>query len=69
VKDLNKKTTGLLLGGLLILIAIIVTVVQHFGVYNFYGDVSNKWYFYGLVGFIGLIGIIVAAWAYTKKQA
>jgi hypothetical protein len=58
---------GELLGGVLVLIAIILVVVQHFGVYSFYGDASNKWYFYGLVGVVGLIGIIVAAWSYHKK--
>jgi len=59
--------TGLLLGGLLVLIAIILGAVQHFEVYNFYGDASNKWYFYGLVGVIGVIGIVIAAWYYIKK--
>jgi hypothetical protein len=42
--------------------------VQHFGVYNFYGDDSNKWYFYGGVGVIGLIGIILAGWAMMKQE-
>lgn len=59
--------TGLFLGGVLVLIAIILFAVQHFGVYNFYGDVSNKWYFYGLVGIIGIVGIVLAAWLYSKK--
>lgn len=58
---------GLLFGGLLVLIAIILFLVQHFGVYNIYGDPSNKWYFYGLVGVIGLLGVIIAAWFYMKK--
>jgi hypothetical protein len=67
VKDLNKKTMGLLLGGLLILIAIILAAV-HF-IYKIYYESDVKWYFRGLIGVIGLIGIVVAAWAYTKKQA
>jgi hypothetical protein len=63
-----SKMTYLMLGGLLILIALILLVVQHFGMYNFYGDPSNKWYFYGLDGLIGLIGIILAALPYIRKQ-
>jgi len=59
---------GQLLGGVLILIAIILVVLQHFEIYNFYGDPSNKWYFYGLAGVIGLIGIVVAAWYYGKSS-
>lgn len=54
-------------GIVLIIIAIILGAVQHFMIYNFYGDVANKWYFYGLVGVIGLIGIVLAVWAYMKK--
>lgn len=64
---MNSKTTGMALGGVLIIIAIIVFVVQHFGNYNLYGDVANKWYFYGLVGLIGLIGLALIGWAYLKK--
>jgi hypothetical protein len=64
---LNSKTTNMALGGVLIIIAIIVFAVQHFGTYNLYGDVANKWYFYGLVGVIGLIGVILISWAYLKK--
>jgi hypothetical protein len=59
---------GEILGIVLIIIAIIIGAVQHFEVYNFYGDPSNRWYFYGLVGVIGLIGIVVAAWSYMKKS-
>jgi hypothetical protein len=58
---------GTLLGGVLVLVAIILFAVQHFNVYNFYGDVSNKWYFYGLIGIIGIIGVVLAAWYYSKK--
>ena len=60
----------MLYGGiLLVIIALILGVVQHFGgpTYNMYGDESNKWYFYGLVGVIGVIGIVLAIWAYMKK--
>jgi hypothetical protein len=57
----------MILGAILIIIALILGIVQHFNVYNFYGDTANKWYFYGLVAIIGIIGIIAAVWAYIKK--
>jgi uncharacterized membrane protein len=66
--ELRLKTTVAALGALLIIIALILGIVQHFGVYNFYGDDSNKWYFYGGVGVIGLIGIILAGWAMMKQE-
>jgi drug/metabolite transporter (DMT)-like permease len=66
---LDSKTTGILLGALLIIIALILAVVQHFTSNNLYGDPSNKWYFWGLVIVIGLIGLILAAWMYMKKPA
>ena len=56
-----------ILGFVLIIIALILGLIQHFNMYNFYGDVANKWYFYGIVGVIGLIGIIAIAWTYIKK--
>jgi len=58
---------GQLLGGLLIIIAIILAVVQHFNLYNLYGDASNKWYFWGLTIIIGIIGIVLIAYYYMKK--
>jgi len=46
----------------LIIVAAILGVVQHLQVYSFYGNVeANKWYFWGAVGIIGLIGIVLAA--------
>ena len=66
-ENLDSKMGGVLVGGLLVLIAIILGVMQHFGNYNMYGDQSNKWYFYGLLGVLALIGIILAAWGYMKK--
>jgi hypothetical protein len=65
-KTLNKRILQIF-GIVLILVAIILGIIQHFEVYNFYGDVANKWYFYGLVGIIGIIGIILLAWSYLKK--
>jgi Na+/melibiose symporter-like transporter len=57
----------MILGAILIIIALILGIVQHTMTYNFYGDEANKWYFYGIVAIIGIIGIIAAAWAYIKK--
>jgi hypothetical protein len=67
--DLNSKIV--LYGGiLLILIAIILGGLQHFGSYSFYGSNSDyKWPFYGMVACIGLIGIILAALPLMKKPA
>lgn len=54
-------------GVIFILIAIILGVTQHY-IYNIYGSSDNKWYFYALVAIIGVIGIILAAWAYMKNE-
>jgi hypothetical protein len=59
--------TGLILGAVLIIIAIILAITQHYNIYNFYGDVANKWYFWGGIIIIGIIGLIIAAWSYIKK--
>jgi hypothetical protein len=61
---------GEILGIVLIIIAIIVGGTRYLGAYDFgvsYGA-GNGWYFYGLVGVIGLIGIVVTAWSYMKKS-
>jgi hypothetical protein len=55
-------------GIVLIIIALILGAVQHFGMYNIYGDESNKWYFYGIIAVIGVIGILLAAWGAMKKE-
>jgi hypothetical protein len=57
----------MILGAILIIVALILGIVQHYNVYNFYGDAANKWYFYSIVALIGIIGIIAAAWSYIKK--
>jgi hypothetical protein len=67
---LNSKTIGLGLGALLIIIALILGAVRYSGAYDFgvaYGS-GMGWYFYGLAGVIGLVGIIIAAWALMKKE-
>ena len=61
--------TALILGAVLIVIALILGGVQLLHVYNIYGDISNKWYFYGAVGAIGLVGILATAWGLMKKTA
>lgn len=67
---MNSKTIGLGLGALLIIIALILGAVRYSGYSDFgfaYGS-GNGWYFYGLAGVIGLVGIIIAAWALMKKE-
>lgn len=66
--NLKSKTIILVLGVLLILIALILGAVQHF-VHNIYGAAGNKWYFYGLVVIIALIGLILAVWSLMKSEA
>jgi len=55
-------------GVLLIVVAVVLFAVQHFEVYNLYGDVGYKWYFYGLVGVVGVAGLVLAAWAFMKGE-
>jgi len=58
----------MLYGGiLLIIIAAILGLVQHYS-YNIYGSADYKWYFWGFVAVIGLIGLLLAVWAYMKKE-
>lgn len=64
---MNKMMLGL--GVVLIIVAIILGAVRYLGVYDFglsYGT-GNGWYFYGLAGVIGLVGIALAAWGYMKQ--
>ena len=61
------KMTALILGAVLVVIALILGGAQLLHVYNIYGDSSNKWYLYGSVGVIGLVGIAAAAWGLMKK--
>jgi predicted tellurium resistance membrane protein TerC len=53
------------LGVLLIIIAIILAVVEHYD--KLYGK-SNEWYFYGLAAVIAIIGIILIAWGFMKPS-
>ena len=68
------NTTMMVLGVALIIIALTVGGVQILRIYhvygsgNIYGSVSNRWYFYGGFGLIGLIGIILVACALMKKD-
>jgi hypothetical protein len=67
---LNSKMMWMVIGALLIIIALILGAVRYMGAYDFgvgYGS-GNGWYFYGLVGVIGLVGIILAAWALMKTE-
>jgi len=64
---LNSKTIGLGLGALLIIIALILGGIQISHAYDIVSHPTPTW-FYALVGIIGLIGIIIAAWALMKKE-
>jgi surface polysaccharide O-acyltransferase-like enzyme len=63
-----KSKTVLSLGVVLIAAAVILGAVQYFGVYNIYGTM-DKWYFYGPVAAIGLIGIILVVWKELPGKA
>ena len=65
---MNSKTIGLGLGALLIVIALILGGLQLSNAYDFTKTLGRRLYVYGLFGVIGLIGIIIAAWALMKKE-
>jgi len=62
------KTGITAIGAVLIIVALILGGLQLLHIYNIYGTSDNKWYFYGAVGVIGLVGIILAAWGLMKKE-
>lgn len=65
---MNTRMTVLVLAAVLVVIALILGGVQDLHIYNIYGASSNKWYFYGAVGIILLLGIILAAWGLLRKE-
>lgn len=65
---MTMKTGITAIGIVLIIVALILGIIQHF-VYNVYGNPDYRWYFYGALGVIGLIGIIIAAWGLMKKES
>jgi hypothetical protein len=66
-QNLNYKTMSMGFGAILIIIALILGGVQILHIYNIFGGSENRWYFYGGVGVIGLVGIALVAWALMKK--
>ena len=52
----------------LIVIALIIGGVQDLHLYNIYGDASNKGYFYGALGVILIVGIIMVAYSALKRK-
>jgi uncharacterized membrane protein YcjF (UPF0283 family) len=67
-KIMNKMM--LALGLVLIVIAVILFGVQYGAhVFNIYDSTTTKYGFYGGVGVLGVIGLIIAAWGYMKKPA
>jgi len=68
LRYVTMKTGIVAIGAVLIIVALILGGLQLLHIYNIYGTSDNKWYFYGAVGVIGLIGIILAAWGLMKKE-
>jgi ABC-type enterochelin transport system permease subunit len=66
---LNRKMAVLVLGAVLIVISLVLGGVQDLHVHSIYGASSNKWYFYGAIGIMLILGIILAAWALLRKEA
>jgi amino acid transporter len=70
MKKLNTKTVALAVGVLLIIIALILGGVRYSGANDLgvpYHTSNGGYYFYGAVGIIGLIGIIIAVWGLLMK--
>jgi NADH:ubiquinone oxidoreductase subunit 6 (subunit J) len=57
------------MGGVLIFVALVLAAMQDLKIVNIYGSVENKWYFYGIIGVILLVGIVMAVWGLAKKEA
>jgi membrane protein DedA with SNARE-associated domain len=60
--------TKLILGAVLIVIALIVGGAELFGAYPIPKSDANRWYLYGAVAIIGLVGIILSVWSILKKR-
>jgi uncharacterized membrane protein YecN with MAPEG domain len=65
----GARVTALAIGVALIFIALILGGLQDMRVANIYGGVENKWYFYGVVGAVLLVGVVFVAWGLFKKEA
>lgn len=46
--------------GVLASLALVLAAIQHFNLYNLYGEVSNKWYFWSIVIIMFFVCILVA---------
>jgi predicted transporter len=65
----KTRMTILAIGATLIVITLILGGLQDLHIANIYGGVENKWYFYGVVGALLLMGIILVGWGLLKKKA
>jgi len=63
---LNTRTTAA--GLLLIVIALVLGGVQDLHAYNIYVGISYKWYFYGILGAILIVGMLLAAYGALGKR-
>lgn len=66
---MKTKMTVLAIGAVFIIISLILGGVQDMHIASVYGSAVNKWYFYGGIGALLLIGIILVAWGLFKKEA
>jgi hypothetical protein len=64
----KTRTTALATGVALIVIALILGGLQDLHLANIYEGVENKWYFYGAVGAVLIVGIMLVAWSLLKKE-
>jgi len=64
----TAKLVLLIVGIVLIIIAVILGGIQVSHAHNFYGAAKYKWYFYGGVAVVGIVGIILTVWGAVKKE-
>ena len=65
---MKTKMITLILGAVLIVIAVILGGIQISHAYNIYGAAGHKWYFYGAVAIIGIIGIILGSMERSEES-
>jgi hypothetical protein len=63
---LNVRIT--VLGMVFVVIALTLGGIQDLHVYELYGSGSYKWYFYGFIGVILLLGAILAVYGLRKNR-
>jgi len=64
----TKRMVFLIVGIVLIVVALILGGIQVSHAYNLYGASAHKWYFYGGVAVVGVIGIVLVIWGAVMKE-